>query len=99
MVHKCLQGHIVGEDGLCSLSPNATVRSRRMRGRGVQFGQQETSLRTARVTDDETGKGKPVGNQILQVVSISARVLSTMRFVRLTLASSFGFSNSVAKFS
>lgn len=38
MVHECLQRHIVGEDGLCSLSSYATVRSRRMRGRRVQLG-------------------------------------------------------------
>lgn len=67
MLHKCLQGHIVCEDGLRALCPDAAVRSRAggMCGGRVELGQQETRLRATVVTNNEAGEGETVGDEIL----------------------------------
>lgn len=67
MLHKCLQGHIVCENGLCALRPDTTVGSgtRGMCCGRVELGEQETRLRATVVTDNETGEGEAVGDEIL----------------------------------
>jgi hypothetical protein len=67
MLHKCLQGHIVCEDGLRALRPDTAIRSgaRGVRRRWVELGQQEARLRAAMVTDNEAGKREAVGDEIL----------------------------------
>lgn len=67
MLHKCLQRHIVCEDGLRALCPDTAVRAsaRGMCGRRVELGEQETRLGTAMVTDNEAGQREAVGDEIL----------------------------------
>lgn len=67
MLHKCLQRHIVCENGLRALRPNAAVcpRTRGMCGRRVELGQQETRLGATMVTDNEAGKREAVGDEVL----------------------------------
>jgi len=64
VVHERLQTDVVGEDGLRRLTDTA-VRARRVRCRRVELGKQETGLRTASVTDDETGQREAVLNEFL----------------------------------
>jgi len=64
VIHERLQTNIVGEDGLCRLTDTA-VRARRVRCRRIELGEQETGLRTAGVTDDETGQREAVLDEFL----------------------------------
>lgn len=64
MIHESLQADVVGENGLGGLG-NAAVAARRVRSAGVELGEQETGLRAAGVTDDETGQGETVLDEIL----------------------------------
>lgn len=70
VLHECLQRHIVGEDCLCTLGADAAVRTsaRRMRGRRVELGEEETRLGTAVVADDETREREAVGDKILETL-------------------------------
>jgi hypothetical protein len=65
MIHKSLQADIVGEDGLGGLTDTAVARGR-VRGRGVEFGEEETGLRATGVTDDESGQGEAVLDEFLR---------------------------------
>ena len=57
MVHEGLQTDIVGENGLSCLR-NASVAASCVRCRGIELAEQETRLRTAGVTDDESKIGR-----------------------------------------
>jgi hypothetical protein len=69
VVHESLQADIVGENRLSSLS-NAAVVARSVRCAGVELGEQETSLRSAGVADDESGKREAVLDEVLEVVLV-----------------------------
>lgn len=65
MIHKGLQANIIREDRLCSLRHAAVARGARVRGRRVELGEQETSLRAASVADDEARKWEAVLDEFL----------------------------------
>lgn len=65
MVHKGLQRHVVSEDGLRRLSTDTAVRSGGVCSGGVQLREQETSLRSASVTDNEARQRETVRDEIL----------------------------------
>ena len=64
MVHKGLQADIVGENRLGSLR-DATVAAGSVRRARVKFGEQETSLGSAGVANDETRKRETVLDEVL----------------------------------
>lgn len=63
MVHERLQRDIISEDSLRRHA--STVTSCRMCSRGVQLGQEETRLRSAGVTNDETRQWETISDQFL----------------------------------
>ena len=65
MVHECLQADIVGENRLSSLR-NATVAAGSVRRARVEFGEQETSLRSAGVANNEARKREAVLDEVLR---------------------------------
>lgn len=65
VVHKGLQADVVGENGLCGLA-DAAVCARRVRGRGVELGEEETCLRTTGVADNETRQREAILDEFLQ---------------------------------
>jgi hypothetical protein len=65
MIHKGLQRHVVREDGLRCLGADAAISTSSVRRRRVQLGQQETSLRSTGITNNEPGQGETVRNEIL----------------------------------
>lgn len=65
MVHESLQTDIIREDGLCRLTDTA-IGAGRVRGRRVELGQQETSLRATGVADDESGQREAVLDEFLE---------------------------------
>jgi hypothetical protein len=69
MVHESLEGHVVCEDCLSSRGSYTTVRASRVCGRWVKLGQQESSLRTTRITNDESRERETISDEILEVVS------------------------------
>jgi hypothetical protein len=64
VVHKGLQADIVGENRLGSLR-DATVAAGSVRRAGVEFGEQESSLRTTGVANNEAGKREAVLDEVL----------------------------------
>jgi hypothetical protein len=66
MIHECLKTDVVREDRLCALAystvPTSTAR---VGGGRIELRQQETSLRTTGVTDNETGKREAVLDEFL----------------------------------
>lgn len=70
VVHEGLQADIVGEDGLRGLSYTSVTR-RGMCRRWVELGEEETCLRTACITDDETWKWESILDEILQVCQLA----------------------------
>ena len=64
MVHKGLQTDIVGENRLSSLR-DATIAAGSVRRAGVEFGEQESSLRTAGVANNEARKREAVLDEVL----------------------------------
>lgn len=70
MIHERLQRDIISEDSLRRYA--STVTSCRMCSRGVQLGQEETRLRSAGVTDDETRQWEAVSDQFLFMQLASA---------------------------
>lgn len=70
MVHKGLQADVVGENRLSSLR-NATVAAGSVRRARVEFGEQEASLGSAGVANNETGKRESVLDEILEIKLVS----------------------------
>jgi hypothetical protein len=70
VVHKSLQADIVGENRLSSLR-DATVAAGSVRRAGVEFGEQEASLGSASIANDEAGKREAVLNKVLQLKLVS----------------------------
>ena len=64
VVHECLQADIVGENRLSSLR-DATVAAGSVCCAGVELGEQETSLRSTGIANDETGKREAVLDKVL----------------------------------
>lgn len=69
MVHEGLKRNVVSEDGLSSLSTNSAICSSGVGSRRVELGEQETCLRSASVTNNETWQGKSIGDEILFKIS------------------------------
>ena len=67
MVHKRLQADIVREYRLRSLR-NTAIRARLMCRTGVKLRQQETRLRTARITNNESGQWESVLDEVLGIL-------------------------------
>lgn len=65
MVHKGLQRHIVCEDSLSTLCTNAPICTGRVRGRGVELGEQEARLRTPGIANNESWQWETICNEIL----------------------------------
>jgi hypothetical protein len=66
MIHESLQTNVIRENGLRCLT-NTAVRARRMCRRRIQLAQQETSLRTSSITDNESRKRKAVLDKVFRV--------------------------------
>jgi hypothetical protein len=64
VVHERLQTDVIREDGLCRLTHASVARRGMCRGR-VQFREQETSLRAAGITDNESREREAVLDEIL----------------------------------
>ena len=64
MIHKRLQTNIIRENRLRALT-DPSVRGARVRGAGIELGEQEAGLRAAGVADDEAREGKAVLDEIL----------------------------------
>jgi hypothetical protein len=69
MVHKCLEGDIIGEDSLRVLRTDPTEGSCCVGGRRVQLRQQESSLGTSCITNNEAREGESVRNEVLRKIS------------------------------
>lgn len=65
MVHKRLEGHVIGEDSLGGCGAHSSIRAGSMRCGGVQLREKETSLGTASVTHDESWERESIRNEIL----------------------------------
>ena len=101
MIHKRLQADIIRKDGLSSLADSA-VRARRVCRRGVELGKQETGLRAAGITNDESREGEAVLDELLQrwvSIVLESRTLNFSSNDLHTFASSLGASSNSRKFS
>lgn len=65
VLHKRLQRDVVGEDGLGGLGSDTAVCPRRVRRRRVQLGEQETSLGSAGIADNEAREGEAIRDEFL----------------------------------
>ena len=88
MVHEGLQTDIVGENGLSCLR-NASVAAGCVRCRGIELAEQETRLRTAGVTDDESRQWESVLNELLGILLRCLQKLSEVLVTLLLLVASF----------
>lgn len=76
MVHKGLQGDIVGENRLSCCGSYTAVRAGGVSCRWVELRQQKSSLRPASVTDDESRKRESIRDKVLLRVSAALKMCS-----------------------
>lgn len=70
VVHECLQGNIISENGLRVRCSNAAIAASCVGCRWVELRQQESSLGPTGITDDESRQRKAVGDEFLWSVSL-----------------------------
>lgn len=86
MVHESLQTDVVGEDGLSCRS--TAIAAGLMCGRGVELAEQETSLRTAGITDDESRQWETILDEFLGIFLRCLQKLPEVLITFLLLVSS-----------
>ena len=77
VVHECLQGNIISENGLCVRCSNTAIAASCVGCRWVELRQQESSLGSTSITNDESRQWEAVGDEFLWSVSLIEAVIKS----------------------